>query len=154
MKLIRNSHMVVSMDVGWREGDIDWAHPIYKKPVGERLAKIALARDYGIGSLDYASSPMPGKVYWGKDSVKVTFDYIADGLEILSGEKLTGFEIRDESGEYQNATAEIIHSDTIEIKGITAPAAVRYAHMHLAYITAANLGNTEKLPAAAFELKK
>jgi len=154
MELIENSHMVVSMDVGWREGDCDWAHPHYKKPVGERLAKVALARDYGVGDIEYASSPIPKKAYFGKDSVKITFDYVGNGLDILIGEALTGFEIKNSENEYQSAEAKIIDRNTIAIKGVENPTAVRYAHMHLAYITAANLGNSEKLPAAAFEFIK
>lgn len=154
MELIKNAHMAVSMDVGWREGDCDWAHPHYKRPVGQRVARLALAQQYGIGDLEHASSPMPINFYWGKDHVKITFAYAGEGLAILAGDCLVGFEIKAEGGEYVQAQAEIAGKNTVVVIGIQKPAAVRYAHMHLAYIENANLGNSEKLPAPAFEKVK
>ena len=151
MDLIKNSHMAVSMDVGWREGDCDWAHPHYKRPVGQRLALLALAKEYGIGSLDYVSSPMPVNFYWAKDYVKISFNYVGDGLKIMAGNLLTGFEVQNECGSFEPANAQIVDKDTVVILGVQKPIAVRYAHMHLAYIENANLGNSEGLPAPAFK---
>ena len=154
LNLISNSHLVTSMDVGWKNGDIDCAHPNYKLPIGERLAKVALAMEYKTIDLEYAGCPLPEKASFGKDSVTVWFRCVADGLKPLLGSGLRGFEICGDDNIYVQGIAKISGKNSVVVSGILHPIGIRYAYMHLAYTENANLGNSEKLPCCAFELKK
>ena len=62
LSVIKNSGIVVSMDHGVRpaNGDTDISHPNYKKPIGERLADLALCRLYGIGDESGCTSRASG----------------------------------------------------------------------------------------------
>ena len=154
MNLISNSHLVASMDVGWKNGDIDCAHPNYKRPIGERLAKVALAVEYKMIDLEYAGCPLPEKASFAEDSVTVRFRCVAGGLKPLLGSVLKGFEICGNDDSYIQGIAKIIGKNTIAVRGVLNPVGIRYAYMHLAYPEYANLGNSEELPACAFEMKK
>jgi sialate O-acetylesterase len=154
LDILDNAYMVVSMDVGGREDNPDWAHPPYKKPVGERLALAALANEYGIGDPEYKQSPVPCCWRFDEDSVTVHFDNVGDGLKILKGEKLVGFEAQGEDGKYKKVRARIISDDTVVFKGVKNATALRYAYMHDASWDAANLGSSTDLPCVAFEVYK
>lgn len=159
LSTIDNAWMAVSMDMGYRDGDPDWAHPLYKKPVGQRLAAIALARDYGIGDINYVSSPMPAYAYKTADGIAVKFNYVGDGLKVL-GDKTTlqGFNMISPTGALLQAEATIISKDTVLLKGISDAVGVGYANELLAFNTGAetpyvaNLGNSNDMPAPTFKL--
>ena len=78
--------MVVSIDKG-EKNDV---HPIYKKPIGERLASCALHLQYD------KKVPYSGPVYKSmqiKDNkAEISFDFVYSGLTALGGE-LKGFSI-------------------------------------------------------------
>lgn len=152
--LLENCHMIVPMDVGGREENADWAHPPYKKPVGERAALCVLANEYGIGNIEYAASPVPCCWRFDEDAVTVHFDYVGDGLTLLSGEKLTGFEAAGADGKYKKVRGRIVSEDTVIFKGVKEPVTLRYAYMHVADAEHANLGSSTGMPCAAFEIFK
>ncbi len=154
LDILDNAYMIVSLDVGGKEQNSDWAHPPYKKPVGERLAMAALANEYGIGDPAYNLSPIPCCWRFDEDSVTVHFDNVGDGLKLLTGDKLVGFEIKAEGGKFKKARAKIIGDDTIVFKGVKEPVTLRYAYTHEAIIEKANLGSSTNLPCAAFEIHK
>lgn len=54
--------MIPTLDLGWREGDKDGAHPYYKKEIAQRGAAIAAARLYGIGEAENVGCPIPSKL--------------------------------------------------------------------------------------------
>lgn len=135
--------MAVINDIG-EANDI---HPRNKKDVGERLARWALADDYGkkivkSGPLYEAHSIDGGKV-------TVTFDHIGEGLKSCDGEALQRFEIQDTDGKWYWAEAKI-EGDTVVISHPKADraAAVRYAWAENP--EGANLVNSEGLPASLF----
>ncbi len=167
LNVIENSGMVVSMDQGYRpEKESDFAHPNNKKPVGERLADLALARDYGIGDESYISSPMPLYAYKDSDGVVIKFKNVGDGLQrIGQHEKLYGFKAIVADGKYTDVTATIISKDEVRIDakyimdviqgvgyGLELLAFVDYPEGSTKYV--ANLGNSNELPAPTFKLQK
>ncbi len=154
LDLLENCHMIVSMDVGGREENADWAHPPYKKPVGERAALCVLANEYGIGDIEYAASPVPCCWRFEEDTVTVHFDYVGDGLTLLAGEKLTGFEAAGADGKYKKVRGRILNEDTVVFRGVKDPVTLRYAYMHVADPEHANLGSSTGMPCVAFEIFK
>jgi len=159
---IDNSFLTVSMDWGFKDGDPDFAHPLYKKPIGERLAKVALAKDYGIGDLNYAQSPVPDYAYKTNEGIAVKFKYVGDGLKTVgSNTSLLGFRIMQGAIILKtDFSAQIISKDTVLLKYTDKADGVAYGTELIAapdsdntsYI--ANLANSSDLPAPAFKLLK
>ena len=166
LSVIKNSAMVVSMDHGIRNGDTDISHPNYKKPVGDRLADLALCRLYGIGDENYVTSPMPEYAYKTDEGVVIKFKNVGDGLKrIGQHEKLSGFKI-DLGVNKRNVEAEIISKDEVLLKAsrvVEQVKSVAYGIDNLAFVDypegngdlkyVANLGNSNNLPAPTFKLK-
>ncbi len=167
LKVIENSGMVVSMDHGFRpsRGDTDFAHPHYKRPVGERLAALALTKLYGIGDENYVLSPEPIYGYKTDKGVVVKFKNVGDGLKrIGQHETLSGFKVFVGSSK-RNAEAEIISKDEVLVKAeriIDQVTGVTYGSEILAFADypegngdlkyVANLGNSNDLPAPTFRM--
>lgn len=135
--------MVVTLDIGAEDN----IHPKAKKPVGQRLAKLALARDYG--KLDLTDS---GPLY--KDhkiegaKIRVRFDSIGSGLSALNGEELTHFTIAGKDQKFLAAKA-VIEGDSLVISNaaIKNPVAVRFGWGDADHT---NFSNKEGLPASSF----
>lgn len=70
-----NVEMVVMIDTG-----TPGVHPPEKQPVGERLARIALARDYGRAIVP--GSPRLVAATWEEEALVLTFDRVGDGLKL------------------------------------------------------------------------
>ncbi len=162
LKVIKNSAMVVSMDQGYRHRDNDSAHPNYKKPVGERLANVALSKLFNQGDIKYVSSPMPLYAYKTAEGVVIKFENVGDGLKRIGQHTtLSGFRLNNSTA---NATAEIIGKDEVLIKtsgivnqvgyGLESNAFVDYPEGKGDLKCVANLGNSNELPAPTFILKK
>lgn len=141
MKEISNTGMAVSSDCG---DSLD-VHPRCKQPVGERLARWALAKTYGQDITP--SGPVFSSVTRQADALIVSFLY-ADGLQTSDGKAPSCFEIAEEDGLFQPATA-IIEGNTIRLTSSTIkhPRYVRYAWQPF---TRANLVNADQLPASTF----
>ncbi len=168
LSVIKNSAMVVSMDHGVRpaNGDTDMSHPNYKKPIGERLADLALCRLYGIGNESYVTSPMPEYAYVTDQGVVIKFKNVGDGLQkIGQHEKLSGFKI-DLGVNKRNVEAEIIGKDEVLLKEERVASQIKgiaYGIENLAFVDypegngdlkyVANLGNSNGLPAPTFKLE-
>lgn len=76
-KDIAGSGLVVTADIG----DPDNIHPGKKKPVGERLARLALAKTYGKDII--CESPEAMEAYCDGNAVTVRFDKTFGGLKSL-----------------------------------------------------------------------
>jgi sialate O-acetylesterase len=133
--------MAVTIDIG----DPKDVHPHNKAPLGDRLARIALAQTYG-KKMEYAG-PRYVDSSVTDDSVVVKFDHAA-GL-MAKGGALKGFQVAGPDRVFVDAEA-TIKGDTVEVKSAKAPipVAVRYAWAN--YPEGVNLYNGDGLPAAPF----
>lgn len=152
-KMIDNSYIVTSMDQDYKKGEPDWAHPYYKLELGRRAATIAASVIYKKLDAEYAFCPEPYNVTWEETSVLVDFKYVGDGLKILDGDKLLGFQVYDEYG-LTYCDAEIIDKDTVKITADDTIIGIAYGMTHNAAIDQANLGNSIGYTLPAFEIMK
>lgn len=144
LETIPNSGMVVTMDCGDEFG----IHPGKKKPVGDRLAYLALQKTYGIKGID-AMAPIYKSHKIKGDKVYVTMTCSPRGVG-PKGHSLEGFEIAGEDKVFYPAEA-MIRSDVgvVEVKSdsVKNPIAVRYAFKNVA---PASMFSTYGIPASPF----
>lgn len=162
LETIPNSTMVVAMDLGAPANYADWAHSPYKYELGRRLAKVVLAKEYGVGQVSQISSPTPVSATLSADEKTITikFENVADGLKVYGlspeesiGKTVAGFSV----GRYQrkkDATATITAHDTIvvDVPSGVDETLVNYAYFMLVTTELANLYASNDLPAPAFTL--
>ena len=144
MDKLRNTGQAVIIDVG--EGrDI---HPRDKHTVANRLARWALARDYGIDVAHQSPRYRSMKVNGSK--ISVDLDHVgARGLYTFDTREPVGFSIAGKDQKFFWASARIVDKDTIEVwsDSVENPAAVRYAW---ANNPDCNVFSREGLPATPF----
>lgn len=121
---VSHTGMAVAIDAGER-GDI---HPKFKQPVGERLARLALAQVYG----REVASRGPVMSGAGSENGKVTvvFAHAGAGLKTSDGRtEIPGFEVAGPDGRFHAATARLAGPAgvVLECASVAQPAAVRYA---------------------------
>lgn len=136
--------MAIINDVG-EANDI---HPKNKKDPGERLARWALAKDYG-QDIVYSGPLFKSSKVVG-DALHVSFDQVGEGLKSRDGEMLHRFEIAGKDRQWHWADATITANDTVAVSSpeVKTPVAVRYAWA--SNPAGANLVNSEGLPASIF----
>jgi sialate O-acetylesterase len=136
--------MAITNDVG-EANDI---HPKNKKDPGERLARWALAKDYG-QTLTY-SGPLFQSSQTLDNAIRVTFDQCGTGLKSRDGSPLKRFEIAgpDKTWHWADAKIDSPNSVLVSSPQVKQPAAVRYAWA--ANPEGANLVNSEGLPTSVF----
>lgn len=163
-RLIANGEMAVIYETGEAE-----CHGRNKIPAGERLARIALARDYGRKGLVYRSADFISKKVVG-DTVELTFETYGSPLKAEPVAKtfsqnrsappkpvvrrspesqLEGFAVRDAKGTWHWADAEIAGPSAVKVraKGVADPVEVRY---NWGGMGAGNLWNEGGLPVSPF----
>lgn len=166
--VIANGEMAVIYDTG--EGE---CHGRDKIPAGQRLARIALARDYGRKNLVYRSADYVKKAVKGSD-VLLTFETYGSPLVARPVKKtytismsypekpvvrrspaspLEGFVLRDAKGAWHWANAEIVDAKTVRVwaDGVADPVEVRY---NWGGLGAGNLWNEGGLPVSPFTTEK
>ena len=138
-----NTGMAVTMDVG----DPTNIHPKLKKPVADRLARLALSRTYGMkGIVDvgpmFESSSVKGK------TIELSFQGVGSGLTTNDGESPSHFMIAGSNRQFVKAEA-TIQGDKVVVtsEAIAKPVAVRYGW---GSADMPNLSNQEGLPASSF----
>jgi sialate O-acetylesterase len=137
-----NTAMAVTTDIG-NKSDV---HPHDKQTLGDRLARIARARDYG-EAIEYAG-PMYESMKVDGNKIRVKFSHAGKGL-VSKGDELKMFEIAGADGKFIPAKATIDGDSVIvSAEGVSQPTAVRYAWNRWA--DDANLYNADGLPAAQF----
>ncbi len=135
--------MAIINDIGMAN-DI---HPRNKLDVGERLARWALAMDYGKTGVAISGPIYKGSKIEG-DKVRIEFDH-AEGLKSRDGGPLKRFEIAGEDRKWVWAEAKIDgESVVVSSPDVPEPVAVRYAWA--SNPEGANLVNGEGLPASLF----
>ncbi len=143
---IANCAFAVSSDKGDR-----WnVHPTDKKPIGERLARLALNGTYGMEHIT-PCGPLPVKAVRMGNSIIITFEN-ANGLASSDGAALRTFEIASDKGTFLPAEEVEVIGNKIRVKNcnIAVPYRVRYGWQPF---TTANLVNSDGLPASTFEME-
>ncbi|QHI68710.1 sialate O-acetylesterase [Tichowtungia aerotolerans] len=148
-------------------GEYSDIHPMDKKPVGERLADLAL-RDMGL--LDTPGFPKVGKYRIAGPRVQLDFSNVGKGLKtvrvamnqnkglapgtdpeacVVDTDTLSGFEMCGADHLFVPASAAIVGADTVEVwsDDVANPVAVRYGW---ANFPLCNLANSAGLPASPF----
>jgi sialate O-acetylesterase len=140
-----NTGMAVTLDIA----TVMNIHPPFKKEVGERLANLALAKDYGkdvrFQGPVYKSMKVDGR------TIKVQFDNSENGLTAKDG-KLSEFEIAGKDGKFNKAEAKIVNNEVwVTSPKVAEPLSVRYCWRNGA---SASLFNSAGLPALQFRTNK
>lgn len=140
LKTTPKTGMAIIMDIGEKE-DI---HPANKQDVGNRLALLALDKDY---NFDLVSS---GLLYKSQEIFPnhIDIDFDSKGSGLMTKTTLEGFEIAGIDGVFYPASASIINNKVRVLSSqVSTPKAVRYGWENWIVGT---LFNKEGLPASSF----
>ncbi len=139
---VPNTCLAVTIDTG----EADNIHPKEKAPVGDRLARCALANYYGEHNIVYAG-PTFASVERVPGALRIHFAHTDGGL-VVKGDKLGEFAIAGDDRKWAWADARI-EGDTVVVSSpaIPNPTQVRYAWQSNPLAT---LFNGAGLPAAPF----
>ncbi len=138
-----NTGQAVIYDIG--EGrDI---HPRDKQNVGRRLARIALAKDYGM-AIPYQSPSYKSMEVKGNKAT-LTFENVGSTLYTFDTKDAKGFAIAGADKQWHWAEGKVLGKDRVEVWSdkVEAPVAVRYAWSDN---PVANLRSRENLPVVPF----
>jgi sialate O-acetylesterase len=120
---LANSGQAVTVDLG-DGADI---HPRDKIDVAKRLARLALAHDYGRNIMCQS----PYFKSFEKNGAKVTLQFgeVGDGLRLARSANVQGFAIAGADRKWYWADAKIVDKDRIEVwsETVSDPVAIRYA---------------------------
>jgi sialate O-acetylesterase len=144
MDKLPKTGQAVIIDIG--EGrDI---HPRNKQEVAARLARWALAKDYGIGNVAFHSPQYKSMEKQG-NKIVITFDHVGQGLYSFDVDHPRGFSIAGADKKWLPAEAKIVGKDKVEVWANieSDPVAVRYAW---ADNPVCNLYSRDGLPATPF----
>jgi len=138
---VPNTAMAVTIDTALK-GSL---HPKYKQPVGQRLARCALATVYGQDVV--YRGPTYDKMTADGGKVRIHFKHVGGGL-VIKGDTLKGFAIAGEDRKWVWADAKI-DGDAVIVGSdrVAKPVAVRYAW---GLNPPCSLYNKDGLPAAPF----
>lgn len=141
---LSNTAMVVTMDVG-ESKDL---HPKNKKPIGIRLAKIALNRTYGLLDVAYRG-PQYQSVLFKRNKAVISFlpGTLEGGLKTRDGRAPAHFFMAGKDKVFHPAEAKIEGNTIVLTAKVKHPVAVRYAFTNYP-IT--NLENGAGFPAVPF----
>lgn len=121
-------------------------HPRYKKPVGERLANLALNDTYGKQEI-VARSPVYKRMAVEKNRIRIWFENVPTGL-MSRGKDLTEFQIAGEDRKFVPARARIDgNTVVVSSKQVKNPVAVRFGWPNQSI---PNLFSKEGLPVSCF----
>jgi sialate O-acetylesterase len=143
MSKLPNTGEAVIIDIG--EGrDI---HPRNKQDVAKRLARWALARDYGFDIV--CRSPTYNAMAKKENKIVLTFDHVGRGLYSFDKNDVVGFTIAGEDKKFVWAQAKITATNQVEVWSdqVANPVAVRYAW---ATNPVCNLQSRDGLPVTPF----
>ena len=158
LQTVTNTGMAVTIDIGNPTN----IHPAYKQDVGQRLACLALNRNYGFASVVPSGPVFRNSVIEG-NQIRIFFDYAESGL--ITGVKNVSvplspvqeqpgvapawFEIAGTDGIYFTATATIDGATVVlSSPAVSSPSLARYAWS--ANPLGNNLYNRAGLPASPF----
>lgn len=148
MRLVLGTTPKTGMAITNDVGEADDIHPKNKKDPGERLARWALAKDYG-RQLIY-SGPLFKSSEANNGAIRVTFDQAGDGLKSRDGGPLKRFEIAGTDKVWKWADAKIDGKDAVILSSAEVPQPVAARYAWAANPEGANLVNSDGLPASVF----
>ena len=144
LKLPRTG-MAVTTDLVDNIADI---HPRNKLDVGNRLARWALAKTYGMQDIVY-SGPLFRSMKVDGKSIRIEFAHAAGGLKTRDNAPLSEFQVAGADGKFVDAEAKIDgQSVLVSSPEVAEPKNVRFGWHKLA---TPNLVNSEGLPASPFQ---
>ena len=121
---IPHSGMAATHDIG----DEVCIHPAKKKPVGDRLAYLALTKNYGFDFISF-DTPLPVSFEFKDGKAYVTFQADRFGISPILKD-IEGLELAGEDQVFYPAVGRVYHSDykVVEVSSpqVSAPVAVRY----------------------------
>jgi len=128
-------------------GDASDIHPRNKLEVAERLARLALAHDYGLDIVYCSPRYESMKIAAGK--VQLKFQDVGGRLQTLDAKQVQGFAIAGKDKQWVWAQAKIVGPDRIDVwsDAVPEPVAVRYAW---ANNPVCNVYNNRGLPLTPF----
>ncbi|MEM1070695.1 MAG: sialate O-acetylesterase [Planctomycetota bacterium] len=143
MAKLPNTGQAVIVDLG-ESADI---HPQNKQDVAKRLARWALAKDYGFDIVYH--SPMYRSMKADGNKVTLKFNHYGGGMDTFDVREPIGFTIAGEDKKFVAANARIVDKETIEVwsDAVEKPSSVRYAW---ADNPVANVQNKQGLPLTPF----
>lgn len=143
MSVLPNTGEAVIIDIG-EAHDI---HPKNKQDAGKRLARWALANDYGI-DIVYRSPIYQSMSVDGNKAI-LKFSHVGGGLDTFDVRTPVGFAIAGNDKKFVWAQAKIVGNDTVEVwhDSVSKPASVRYGW---ADNPICNVQNREGLPLTPF----
>ncbi|MHC4707171.1 MAG: hypothetical protein ACYS8I_08810 [Planctomycetota bacterium] len=126
MRLVARSGPNTGVAVSIDTGDDILLHPKDKKPIGLRLAYLALKKTYGKDFVEYG--PFYKSHCVDGNKIVLTFDSIGSGLATGKAGSLDSFAVAGKDRKFVWADAVVEHdSVVVSAKGVPAPVAVRYA---------------------------
>jgi len=143
-KEVPDSGLVTTFDTN----DPTNMHPVEKTPIGQRLASLALGREYG-KKLSW-HGPEFQKARLESKGMLIEFDPGDDAIRSKDGEPLRWFELAGSDGVYHPATGEIRGRNQVLVSSpeVSKPVTVRYAFVPAAVNP--NFYNSSGLPAGPF----
>ncbi len=128
-------------------GEAKDIHPKNKEDVGKRLARWALAREYGFDLVH--RSPIYASMNRQGSKIVLDIEHIGGGLDLFDVQTPLGFTIAGADQVFQHAQAKILNERQIEVwsESVDQPVAVRYAW---ADNPVCNVQNKEGLPLTPF----
>ena len=144
---VPNVEMAVTMDVG----DLSNVHPRNKRPVGRRLAGLALGQTYSVKGESLYAGPMLENVTAKGNAIVLKFKYVGTGLKATDGLPLRHFEVAAEDGKFVPAMARCVERDLVQVEStqVLKPQEVRYGWTPFPR-PAVNFGNSAGIPASPF----
>ena len=140
---LKNTGQAIITDLG-EAHDI---HPKNKQDVGKRLARLALANDYGFDIV--AQSPRYESMTRENNQIVLKFSEVGGGLDTFDIRTPIGFTIAGNNQVFHHAKASIVGKNQIAVWSdkVNAPVSVRYAW---ADNPICNVQNREGLPLTPF----
>ena len=128
-------------------GEAEDIHPKNKQDVAKRLARLALANEYGYEIV--SQSPRYKSMKVDGDAIVLEFDTFGSQLDYFDTRALKGFTIAGEDKKFVNANAQIVDATHVKVSSpeVKQPVAVRYAWSDN---PVSNLQNAAGLPATPF----
>lgn len=141
---VPNMRMAVSSDVG----NCTNVHPVFKKPVGQRLARLALHYTYGFSDI-VPSGPLAVSAIKKGDHILVSFKF-GKGLHTADNLPVRGFSLVDEKG-FSTDIRGLIKDDKIVLL-LSSQSKIMEVRYGWEPCTDANLRNGADLPASTFRM--